>query len=55
MLVSTRFGDVEEVHRIATPLGMREQLTFYPDPVSTARARSSGSCSRHLATSSAGR
>src|SRR5882724_4670888 len=38
MLVSTRFGDVEQVHRIATPLGMREQLTFYPDPVGTARA-----------------
>jgi dipeptidyl aminopeptidase/acylaminoacyl peptidase len=38
MLVSTRFGDVEQVHRIATPLGMREQLTFYPDPISTARA-----------------
>jgi dipeptidyl aminopeptidase/acylaminoacyl peptidase len=38
MLVSTRFGDVEQVHRIATPLGMREQLTFYPDPVSTAQA-----------------
>jgi dipeptidyl aminopeptidase/acylaminoacyl peptidase len=38
MLVSTRFGDVEQVHRVATPLGMREQLTFYPDPVTTARA-----------------
>ncbi|GAC1447403.1 MAG: hypothetical protein PVSMB1_19710 [Gemmatimonadaceae bacterium] len=38
MLVSTRFGDVEQVHRVATPLGMREQLTFYPDPVSMARA-----------------
>jgi dipeptidyl aminopeptidase/acylaminoacyl peptidase len=38
MLVATRFGDVEQVHRIATPLGMREQLTFYPDPVSAARA-----------------
>jgi dipeptidyl aminopeptidase/acylaminoacyl peptidase len=38
MLVATRFGDVEQVHRIAAPLGMREQLTFYPDPVSTARA-----------------
>jgi len=38
MLVATRFGDVEQVHRITTPLGMREQLTFYPDPVSTARA-----------------
>src|ERR1700749_1085475 len=38
MLVATRFGDVEQVHRIATPLGIREQLTFYPDPVSAARA-----------------
>src|SRR6266581_3425216 len=38
MLVSTRFGDVEQVHRISTPLGMREQLTFYPDPISAARA-----------------
>jgi dipeptidyl aminopeptidase/acylaminoacyl peptidase len=38
MLVSTRFGDVDQVHRIATPSGAREQLTFYPDPVSTARA-----------------
>src|SRR5438876_836267 len=32
------FADFEQVHRIATPLGMREQLTFYPDPVSAARA-----------------
>ena len=38
MLVATRFGDVEQVHRVGTPLGMREQLTFYPDPVSAARA-----------------
>jgi dipeptidyl aminopeptidase/acylaminoacyl peptidase len=38
MLVATRLGDVEQVHRIAAPLGMREQLTFYPEPVSVARA-----------------
>src|SRR5579864_624259 len=38
MLVSTRFAEVEQIHRIATPLGMREQLTFYADPVSVARA-----------------
>jgi len=38
MLVATRFGDVEQMHRVAAPLGMREQLTFYPDPVSAARA-----------------
>ncbi len=38
MLVATRFGEVAQVHRVAAPLGMREQLTFYPDPVSAARA-----------------
>jgi dipeptidyl aminopeptidase/acylaminoacyl peptidase len=43
MLISTRFGDVEQVHRIATPLGAREQLTFFPDPVSAARAPRTGS------------
>src|SRR3569833_3296709 len=38
MLVATRFVVVVLVFRIATPLGMREQLTFNPDPVSAARA-----------------
>src|SRR6185312_5728377 len=38
MLVATRFGDVEQVHRVAAPLAMREQLTFSPEPVSGARA-----------------
>lgn len=44
MLIATRFGEVEQVHRVAAPLGMREQLTFSPEPVSAARApRASGS------------
>lgn len=43
MLVATRFGDVEQVHRVAAPLGMREQLTFYSEPVSIARAPQTGS------------
>jgi dipeptidyl aminopeptidase/acylaminoacyl peptidase len=42
MLIATRFGDSEQVHRVATPLGMREQLTWYEDPVSWARAAKSG-------------
>jgi dipeptidyl aminopeptidase/acylaminoacyl peptidase len=42
MLVATRFGEVEQVHRIASPLGMREQLTFSQDPVSVARAPATG-------------
>ena len=38
MLVATRFADVEQIHRVAAPLGTREQLTFYPDPIGEARA-----------------
>jgi len=36
MLISTRFGNARQIHRVAAPLGMREQLTFYPDPVTQA-------------------
>ena len=43
MLIETRFGDTVQVHRVAAPLGMREQLTFYPDPIEWARAARSGS------------
>ncbi len=38
MLIATRFGDADQVHRVATPLGSREQLTFYPEPIADARA-----------------
>jgi dipeptidyl aminopeptidase/acylaminoacyl peptidase len=38
LLISTRFGDAEQLHRVATPLGDREQLTFFREPVSVARA-----------------
>ena len=36
MLVSTRFGNAAEVHRISAPLGMREQLTYFPEPITVA-------------------
>jgi dipeptidyl aminopeptidase/acylaminoacyl peptidase len=36
ILIATRFGDVEQLHRVVTPLGAREQLTFYREPVTTA-------------------
>jgi len=42
MLVSTRFADTEQIHRVAAPLGMREQLTFFPDPIGAARAPRTG-------------
>ena len=42
MLVATSFGAESEVHRVATPLGMREQLTFGDGSVVDARAPHSG-------------
>ncbi len=38
LLIATRFGDTEQLHRVAAPMGVREQLTFFREPVSTARA-----------------
>jgi dipeptidyl aminopeptidase/acylaminoacyl peptidase len=37
MLISTRFADVNEIHLVKMPGGDRSQLTFYPDPVNSAR------------------
>lgn len=42
MLISTRFADVSQVHRVSAPLGMREQLTYYPEPVTVAAAPATG-------------
>ena len=36
MLVGTRFAETNQIHRVATPLGMREQLTFQREPVAGA-------------------
>lgn len=33
LLIGTRFAETSQVHRLCQPLGMREQLTFYPEPV----------------------
>ncbi|MBV8820724.1 MAG: PD40 domain-containing protein, partial [Acidobacteriaceae bacterium] len=35
MLISTRFGDVSQLHRVAMPEGARQQLTFFPDAVTS--------------------
>lgn len=48
MLITTRFGDVEQVHRIAAPLGMREQLTYSADPITVARASPTGPATRFV-------
>jgi dipeptidyl aminopeptidase/acylaminoacyl peptidase len=33
MLISTRFGNVSQLHRVAMPMGAREQLSFEAEPV----------------------
>ncbi len=32
-LISTRFGETAQIHRVAQPMGTRSQLTFYPEPI----------------------
>lgn len=32
-LVSTRFGETAQMHRIERPMGARAQLTFFPEPI----------------------
>jgi len=34
MLITTRFGNTAQLHRVAMPMGMREQLSFEAEPVS---------------------
>ncbi len=38
LIIATRFGDAEQLHRVSTPLGAREQLTFFREPVTVARS-----------------
>jgi dipeptidyl aminopeptidase/acylaminoacyl peptidase len=38
LLIATRFGDVDQLHRVAGPLADREQITFYKEPVTVARS-----------------
>src|SRR5690606_2991487 len=38
MVITTRFGNTAQLHRVRTPLGMRQQFTFKAEPVSTAVA-----------------
>jgi dipeptidyl aminopeptidase/acylaminoacyl peptidase len=36
VLVTTRFGETSQAHRVAFPAGDRQQLTFFPEPVADA-------------------
>ena len=33
LLISTRFGNTPQIHRVVTPLGARTQLTFFDEPI----------------------
>lgn len=39
VLITTRFGDVAQLHEVAAPMGMRRQLTFFPEPIGAASTR----------------
>src|SRR5512135_412227 len=42
LLMKTRFGETEQLHRVAVAGGAREQLTFYKDPIEWARGAKQG-------------
>jgi dipeptidyl aminopeptidase/acylaminoacyl peptidase len=42
LLVRTRFGDTDQLHRVRAPLADREQLTFFSDGVVDAAAQPAG-------------
>ncbi len=42
LLIGTRFAETNQVHRVCQPLGMREQLTFHPEPVAGVTASPPG-------------
>ena len=42
MIVVTRFGETNQAHQVRVPLGMREQLSFYREPISSVFASPRG-------------
>ena len=39
MLITTRFGQTAQLHRVGVPAGDRQQITFYDEPIAEAVAR----------------
>jgi len=42
LYISTRFGEVAQIHRVDMPAGARTQLTFFPEPVGGASRQPRG-------------
>ncbi|HRK63370.1 MAG TPA: S9 family peptidase [Terricaulis sp.] len=43
VLISTRFGEVNQLHRVDAPMGARTQVTFFDERVTSASVRPGGS------------
>ena len=43
LFVSTRFGDVSQIHRVDHPGGARHQITFFDEPVGGLQRQPNGS------------
>ena len=39
ILIATRFGDTNQIHRVAAPGAARTQLTFFKEPINVAKAQ----------------
>ena len=39
ILIQTRFGETNQLHRVEAPMGMRRQISFYDEPVNVALYR----------------
>lgn len=42
ILISTRFGDVSQIHHVAAPMAARRQLTFFDEPIGGADTSPAG-------------
>jgi dipeptidyl aminopeptidase/acylaminoacyl peptidase len=42
ILIATRFGQTDQLHRVAAPMAAREQITFFDEPVGEAAVPPSG-------------
>ena len=43
IFISTRFGDVSQVHRVGHPGGARQQVTFFDEPIGGLQRQPNGS------------
>lgn len=42
ILVRTRFGEVAQLHKVAMPMGARQQITFFDEPIGSVKRRPEG-------------